>query len=91
MITSLQDLLESVVECLRLAANSGYMSVAIPALGMGNLKYPPKKVASALIDGVATYHERFNETQKTIKTVSIVLYDTNDDIIKVNYITTDSF
>jgi poly [ADP-ribose] polymerase 10/14/15 len=46
-----------VEDCLIEADEQDCKSIAFPALGTGNLKYPPRDVASAMMDGIESYIE----------------------------------
>lgn len=50
-----KDLEKFIEDCLLLADSAGCSTVAFPALGTGNLKYPLRDVAVALFNGVDMY------------------------------------
>ena len=82
MTLLLQVLKQFVAECLLKADEENCNSVAFPALGTGNLRYPPRNVAEAMLDGVENY---IDETMSgTLKTVYITT--TDDQMHQVLYL-----
>ncbi|XP_005107168.2 protein mono-ADP-ribosyltransferase PARP14 isoform X2 [Aplysia californica] len=77
-----ESLQECVWKCLMLAAEQGFTSVVFPALGMGGLRYPPKKVAAALINGVATYSALSKGDENMVEMVYITLIDEQMPVIE---------
>lgn len=65
------------MECLGNASESGYSSIAFPALGTGLLGYPPHKVASIMLDVIC----HFQKTKNTLCEVVIVI--NNEKVLKV--------
>ncbi|RUS90210.1 hypothetical protein EGW08_001991 [Elysia chlorotica] len=74
-------LLQSLIECLELAAVEKHSVVAIPALGTGGLNYPAEKVAMVTIQAVALHNLQHEETT-SIKTVNIVLLENDTQLIQ---------
>lgn len=60
------------MDCLTKAAANGYQSIAFPALGTGNLRYPEGDVAQAMIEAVIEYAEE--NPNSSLKDVKIVIY-----------------
>ena len=58
--------------CLTMASNNNHQSIAFPALGTGNLRYPGDEVAKAMIEAVIEYTEK--NPNSSIKDVKIVIY-----------------
>ena len=69
---------ETVQKCLKECEHKGARSIAFPALGAGNLGYPPKVVAEAMITTVQS-HYKANSTS-CIKEVKFVIF--KDDTYK---------
>ena len=55
-----------------MAATNGHQSIAFPALGTGNLKYPADEVAKAMIEAMIEYTQK--NPNSCIKDVKIVIY-----------------
>ncbi|XP_060560197.1 uncharacterized protein LOC132720172 [Ruditapes philippinarum] len=53
----LKVLQQFVEDCLIEADEQDCKSIAFPALGTGNLRYPPRDVAAAMLDGIESYIE----------------------------------
>ncbi|CAH1257722.1 PARP14 [Branchiostoma lanceolatum] len=68
--TPLRTIIQS---CLTMAHNSGFTSIAFPALGTGNLGYPRNFAASAMFDEVVNFSRANPRT--SLKHFSIVVYD----------------
>ena len=70
-----------VTKCLDLASQRGYATVALPALGTGNLGYPHNIVAQTMLGAV----DRFLQTNPStsLKEVRIVVYHTDKKCLQV--------
>ncbi|XP_059145084.1 protein mono-ADP-ribosyltransferase PARP14-like [Physella acuta] len=66
-----EGLFSSVLECLNIASEQNYKSIALPALGMGGFKYPQWAVAEATLKAIVSYFVACEAT--SLKTVYIVL------------------
>ncbi|KAH3835074.1 hypothetical protein DPMN_108413 [Dreissena polymorpha] len=64
--------------CLTQAESSRYTSIAFPALGTGNLKYPKQVVASAMFGAIEAYNNKHTGT--CIRSVFFVIFPTNTDV-----------
>ncbi|KAK7109795.1 protein mono-ADP-ribosyltransferase PARP14-like isoform X1 [Littorina saxatilis] len=69
---SKQALHATVVECLTKCNQSGFTSIAIPALGTGNLSYPGNEVAQTMMEAI----RQFQQTNpfSVLREVKIVVY-----------------
>ena len=65
------------------AAALGHTSIAFPALGTGNLRYPEQNVARCMIETVVDYTE--NNPNSSIKDVKIVVFHMDQRTMQVNY------
>jgi poly [ADP-ribose] polymerase 10/14/15 len=70
-----------VMECLQKASQSGFTSVAFPALGAGNLSYPRSVVASAILTTVDDFAQKNPNT--SLKDVSIVVFPGDQQSVQV--------
>lgn len=70
-----------VTKCLDLASQRGYATVALPALGTGNLGYPHNIVAQTMLGAV----DRFLQTNPStsLREVRIVVYHTDKKSLQV--------
>ncbi|XP_078684002.1 protein mono-ADP-ribosyltransferase PARP14-like isoform X2 [Branchiostoma floridae x Branchiostoma belcheri] len=68
-----QPLRTMVQECLESADNDGYTSIAFPAMGTGNLKYPRGLAASCMYDEILSFSQSNPGT--TLKDVRIIVFD----------------
>ncbi|XP_078371828.1 protein mono-ADP-ribosyltransferase PARP14-like isoform X2 [Oculina patagonica] len=68
-----QVLRDIINKCLNEAQKRSLVSVAIPAIGTGNLGYPRDRVAAASFDEVLKFSK--NNPSGTIKEVHMVVYD----------------
>ena len=59
---SLQELFGLVSESLAFAATMGFVSLALPAIGTGNLQYPRDVVAETMYKAVIDYSEQNPDT-----------------------------
>ena len=82
MLLPFQFLLKSLIKCLEIAAKDKHTIVAVPALATGGLNYPPEEVAKATLEAVALHNLNHGRTT-TIKTVKVVLFDDDIDLIRV--------
>ena len=64
-----------------MASNNNHQSIAFPALGTGNLRYPGDEVAKAMIEAVIEYTEK--NPNSSIKDVKIVIYHLDHGTQKV--------
>lgn len=55
-----------------MAASNRHRSIAFPALGTGNLGYPGKEVAKAMVEAVIDYTER--SPASSVTDVKIVIF-----------------
>ena len=69
-------------KCLMKAVTSGYNSISFPALGTGNLQYPPEMVAQWMIESVIDHCDMFPRSLLT--SVNIVVYHKDADTQKVD-------
>lgn len=71
-------------QCLTVATDKNYKSVAFPAFGTGRLEYPPRKVAETMFDVVQKFAMKNPNT--TVKQVYIVLFgkDTENIVVNIN-------
>ena len=69
----LQVLRDILKKSLHEAHKRSLTSIAIPAIGTGNLKFPHDRVATASIEEVLTFSER--NLTSTVKEVHLVVYD----------------
>jgi poly [ADP-ribose] polymerase 10/14/15 len=73
-----QTIKTTVTKCLELAENelpkynNEGKSIAFPALGCGNLQYPPAVVAAAMFEAIMEYGNAHNKT--TIADAAIILH-----------------
>ena len=58
-------------------------SVGFPALGTGNLNYPPQMVAKCMMEAIVEYIEQSSRTE--LRKVHIVLYPDNRRVCQVSY------
>ncbi|XP_060606465.1 protein mono-ADP-ribosyltransferase PARP14-like, partial [Ruditapes philippinarum] len=70
----LKVLQQFVEGCLIEADEQDCKSIAFPALGTGNLEYPPRDVATAMLDGIESYTE-----ESMIAKLKTVYITTTDD------------
>lgn len=64
---------KTVTQCLKVSDEKNSSSIAFPALGAGNLGYPAKVVAKAMINAVQNYFQANKETT-CIKEVKFVIF-----------------
>ena len=64
-----QVLREFVCNCLEMAVSHRYNSIAFPALGTGNLKFPLNSAAACMVAGIVKF-----SAKNKISDVRIVLY-----------------
>lgn len=67
--------------CLQAADDNGFVSIAFPALGTGNLGYPKQQVAKVMFSCI----DRFGSSypQSSVCDVRFVVYDKDFQTIKV--------
>ncbi|KAL9972371.1 hypothetical protein ACROYT_G018656 [Oculina patagonica] len=68
-----QELRNIIKKCLSAAQKRSLVSIAIPAIGTGNLGYPHDRVAAASFDEVLKFSK--NNPSGTLKEVHLVVYD----------------
>ena len=68
----MQALRDIIKKCLEEAQKRTLVSIAIPAIGTGNLGYPRDRVAAASFDEVLTFSK--NNPSTTLKEVHLVVY-----------------
>ena len=68
----MQALRDIIKKCLKEAQKRKLASIAIPAIGTGNLGYPRDRVAAASFDEVLTFSK--NNPSTTLKEVHLVVY-----------------
>ena len=64
------------------ASKKNFKTVAFPALGTGNLKAPPRKVASLMFQESATFLE--SHRNSSIQRIYFVVYDKDLPTVKVD-------
>lgn len=69
ILSILQVLREFVCKCLEKAVSHRYNSIAFPALGTGNLKFPLNSAAACMVAGIVKF-----SAKNKISDVRIVLY-----------------
>ncbi|KAK7108899.1 hypothetical protein V1264_016555 [Littorina saxatilis] len=67
-----QILHKTVLDCLDVASQRGHTTIALPAMGTGNLNYPHDVVARTMLDAVDHFQRTRPDT--TLREVRIVLY-----------------
>ena len=72
-----------IMKTLAYASNGGFSSLALPAMGTGNLQYPRHLVAKTMFDSVLQYSQENPNT--SLKDIRFVLYD--KDLATVNVCT----
>jgi len=68
---------------LRLAHSGKLTSLAMPAIGTGNLRIPPQFVASVMYDELLKFSQSCPST--TLKDIRIVVYDKDQPTIVVTF------
>ena len=76
----LQELRGIIKKCLNEVQKRKLVSIAIPALGTGNLGYPRDRVAAASFDEVLAFSK--NNPGSTLKEVHLVVYDKDTPSVK---------
>ncbi|XP_055872979.1 protein mono-ADP-ribosyltransferase PARP14-like isoform X1 [Biomphalaria glabrata] len=74
------DLKHAIGDCLQIASNKNYRTIAFPALGMGGNQYPPFEVAMALLEAIITFV--YDNPGTLLHTVYIALNDPDQDSIR---------
>jgi len=82
----MQVLQNMVKSCLQEADKCQATSIAFPALGAGNLEYPPKVVAKVMVQTIAAYLTTHGKTT-SLKSVKLVMFTRPtlkefDDVLK---------
>jgi len=75
-------LMKAVYNSLRLAEEFKFESIAFPAISTGIYGVPPELAASAMIDAIIEYIDKY---RKTLKKIILVLYTQNIYKIFLNY------
>ena len=70
-----------IVDSLQLASQKGFTSVALPAMGTGNLQFPRDVVADTMFNTVMEFSKTNPRT--TVKDVRFVLYIGDQSTIDV--------
>ena len=81
MIYLLQQLNDLVTDALNHASQMGFGSIAVPAIGTGNLHFPRDVVAEIMFNSVIEF-SKANPTT-SVKDVRFVLYDQDQSTIDV--------
>ena len=76
----MQELRAIIKKCLNEAQKRSLVSIAIPALGTGNLGYPRDRVAAASFDEVLAFSK--NNPGSTLREVHLVVYDKDTPSVK---------
>ncbi|XP_072049066.1 protein mono-ADP-ribosyltransferase PARP14-like [Amphiura filiformis] len=71
---------QSLIKLMTEANNSGMTSIALPAIGTGNLGYPPKTIAEVMYGAATTFLSR--HVGGTLKDIRFVLYHKDYKVIK---------
>ena len=71
-----------VIDCLELANQCGYASIAFPVLGTGNMGYPPDVVAQTMLGAVDQFLQTNPST--SLMEIKIVIFMTDKHVIKVS-------
>lgn len=71
----IQVLEEFVYKCLEKAMSKGHKTIAFPALGAGNLKFPLNVAAACMVAGIVKFSKKYS-----IAEVRIVLYGGSPDL-----------
>ena len=79
-LNPLQELRGIIKKCLNEVQKRKLVSIAIPALGTGNLGYPRDRVAAASFDEVLAFSK--NNPGSTLKEVHLVVYDKDTPSVK---------
>ena len=80
-LSSIQILYELVTGCLSMASQSGFSSIAFPALGTGQLGYPRDTVAQIMLTAIDTFGR--NNPSTSLREIRIVLYQKDQQTIQV--------
>ena len=68
---------------LKMAHDRNLGSLAMPAIGTGNLRIPPPFVASVMYDEMLKFSQSYPATP--LKDIRIVVYDKDQPTISVNF------
>lgn len=71
----IQVLEEFVYKCLEKAMSKGHKTIAFPALGAGNLKFPLNVAAACMVAGIVKFSKKYS-----ISEIRIVLYGGSPDL-----------
>lgn len=66
------ELRETIHNCLAAAANKGFTSIALPAVGSGRANFPKALAAEVIVRTIKTH---LDQSQTSLKEVSFVLFD----------------
>ncbi|XP_067657209.1 protein mono-ADP-ribosyltransferase PARP15-like [Haliotis asinina] len=75
-----QILKNLIMTCLIQADSCDYASIAFPAVGTGNLKYPPQTVAKAFLETILAFVNDTSNVSLTL--VIVVIHPSNDSVIQ---------
>ena len=76
-----------ITDALNTASSNEYTSIALPAMGTGNLHFPRDVVAETMFNSVIEFSKTNPET--SVKDVRFVLYDKDQPTIDVNTLIAD--
>ena len=68
-----------------MASESGYSSMAIPALGTGQLKYPPEDVIAAIVTAVSCFLSLSDAS--SLREITLVVHSEDTKSVKVRIVT----
>ena len=70
-----------IMKTLAYASNGGFSSLALPAMGTGNLQYPPRLVAKTMFETVLQYSQE--NPNASLRDIRFVLYDKDQAVVTV--------
>jgi len=71
------------MNCLNKAASNGHVSIAFPALGTGNLGYPPAISAQCMIEAIMEYSK--GNATSSITQVKVIVHHSDVNTKKVRF------
>lgn len=71
------------MQCLEMAHEDNYTSIALPALGTGKLSYPPEDVVAAIVTTVGCFLSTDEFKRSKLQTVILVVHEKDLKCIKV--------
>jgi O-acetyl-ADP-ribose deacetylase (regulator of RNase III) len=69
----------TIFDCLQQLKKDNFKSIAFPAIGSGNLKYPQDLVVNTITDTCQKFLEENNNAYE----IQIVVYEQNEDLFQV--------